>query len=254
MRYVSAHFGRGRVTATEASQESGAGLANPFQFALQPWRPTPIPRPQGGMSADENREGNANILDLKVWALPMSPLLQSIYTVWGIWIVTWLAAAVWSARTEARPGGLRGLPYYFFTFIGGAMLFGSVQQEPAYQLPSEAGPVLLGLTVLGFVFAWWARLHLGALWSGTVTKKANHHVIDTGPYRLVRHPIYTGIILASFATAAAKATPIAFAGAFTMAFGWYLKARLEERFLREELGADAYGAYAQRVPMLVPFL
>jgi protein-S-isoprenylcysteine O-methyltransferase Ste14 len=87
-----------------------------------------------------------------------------------------------------------------------------------------------------------------------VTKKEGHHVVDTGPYRLVRHPIYTGIILSSFATAFEKGTSIAVAGAATMALGWYLKARLEERFLREQLGAEAYGAYAARVPMLLPFV
>lgn len=78
-------------------------------------------------------------------------------------------------------------------------------------------------------------------------------MVDTGPYRLVRHPIYTGIILACFATAVEKTTPLAFAGAAIMSLGWYMKARLEERFLREELGAAPYDAYAARVPMLIPF-
>ena len=80
-----------------------------------------------------------------------------------------------------------------------------------------------------------------------------HRVIDTGPYRLVRHPIYTRIIAASYATAGAKGTLLAFAGASAMTAGWYLKARIEERFLREELGQNAYGNYAARVPMLLPF-
>jgi protein-S-isoprenylcysteine O-methyltransferase Ste14 len=184
----------------------------------------------------------------------MQPIV-AINTLWAFWVLSWVLASAWSARTEARPGGFRGLPYYIFTVAGGAMLFGL---QPRWQdsLPIDGplGWLLVALAIAGFLFSWWARLHLGALWSGTVTRKEGHHVIDTGPYGFVRHPIYTGIILASFATAAAKATPIALAGAATMTLGWYLKARLEERFLREELGADAYGAYAARVPMLVPFV
>jgi protein-S-isoprenylcysteine O-methyltransferase Ste14 len=79
-------------------------------------------------------------------------------------------------------------------------------------------------------------------------------VIDTGPYALVRHPIYTGIIAAIVATAAAQATVTGITGAALVVFGLWLKARAEERFLTAELGADAYGGYRRRVPMLVPFL
>jgi len=181
--------------------------------------------------------------------------LEAIYALWGMWLVSWFLASAWSARTEARPGGFRGLPYYIFTFAGAAMLFGRPTEAPTLWVGDE--PLawsFVSLTAAGFLFCWWARLHLGALWSGAVTKKRGHRVVDTGPYRFVRHPIYTGIILSSFATALAKGTPIALVGAATMALGWYLKARLEERFLREELGEDAYGAYAARVPMLVPFV
>ncbi|TIX38846.1 MAG: isoprenylcysteine carboxylmethyltransferase family protein, partial [Mesorhizobium sp.] len=88
-------------------------------------------------------------------------------------------------------------------------------------------------------------------WSGTVTAKAEHRVIDTGPYRLVRHPIYTGLLLAILATMAAKGTVWGVAGAILLTAGIVMKARLEERFLRGELGS-AYDDYARRVPMLVP--
>jgi protein-S-isoprenylcysteine O-methyltransferase Ste14 len=104
-----------------------------------------------------------------------------------------------------------------------------------------------------FLFAWWARLHLGRLWSSAITRKEDHRVIETGPYALVRHPIYTGLILAIFATAAAQATATSCLGAAFVAFGLWIKARVEERFLTAELGAEAYDTYRRRVPMLVPF-
>jgi protein-S-isoprenylcysteine O-methyltransferase Ste14 len=69
----------------------------------------------------------------------------------------------------------------------------------------------------------------------------------------VRHPIYTGIIVALSATAVLKASPLGIAGVFLMTYGFWVKAKLEERFLSEQLGAEAYGAYRRKVPMLVPF-
>ena len=124
---------------------------------------------------------------------------------------------------------------------------------------------------------WWARLHLGRLWSASVTRKADHHVIDTGPYAVVRHPIYTGLLFAIAATVSVRATAETLAGAAMRAVaarqvlfdeppeawetvqrlratGIYIKARTEEAFLRDQLGAETYEAYARRVPMLVPFI
>jgi len=71
---------------------------------------------------------------------------------------------------------------------------------------------------------------------------------------MVRHPIYTGLILALLATAVAEATITALIGAALVIFGIYLKASSEERFLRVELGPDVYDSYRRRIPMLIPFL
>jgi protein-S-isoprenylcysteine O-methyltransferase Ste14 len=69
-----------------------------------------------------------------------------------------------------------------------------------------------GLIVVGILFAWWARVHLGKLWSGGVERMADHRVVDSGPYAIVRHPIYTGLIAAALATAVIRATPWALLG------------------------------------------
>jgi protein-S-isoprenylcysteine O-methyltransferase Ste14 len=86
-----------------------------------------------------------------------------------------------------------------------------------------------------------------------VVTKAGHHVVDTGPYSLVRHPIYSGLIFAAFATAIEKGSSFALLGAATITLAFYTKARREEHFLRAELGKDAYDAYARKTAMLVPF-
>ena len=93
----------------------------------------------------------------------------------------------------------------------------------------------------------------GAPLVGLADKKADHHVVDTGPYRLVRHPIYFGLIFAAIATAIEKGTSFALFGAAIATFALYTKAQREERFLRVELGEDAYDAYARKTAMLVPF-
>jgi protein-S-isoprenylcysteine O-methyltransferase Ste14 len=95
---------------------------------------------------------------------------------------------------------------------------------------------------------------LGRLWSGVITHKEGHKIIDRGPYAFIRHPIYTGLVVALFATAAVEATVPALLGAALMIFGFWLKARSEQQFLRIELGPEFYRAYCRRVPMIVPFI
>ena len=181
------------------------------------------------------------------------------YAIWAAWALSWFAAAAWTAPTQKRPISGAGIPYRALTLIGAVLLFDAwpVRHLPRMTLwltPEPIGLVLAAVTAGGFVFCWWARVHLGRLWSGAITRKDNHRVVDTGPYRIVRHPIYTGIIVASYATAAVEGTLTAFLGATLMTLGWYVKARLEERFLRAELGAAAYDAYAHKTAMLVPFV
>ena len=65
--------------------------------------------------------------------------------------------------------------------------------------------VLAGLTLAGTLFTWWARIHLGRFWSNAITRKEGHRVIDTGPYGLVRHPIYTGLSAACWRLASRSA-------------------------------------------------
>ena len=84
--------------------------------------------------------------------------------------------------------------------------------------------------------------------------KEGHRVIDTGPYGLVGHPSYTGLIAGMLVTGIAVGTVPAMLGAVLISVGMGLKARMEEGFLTAELGADAYGSYCRRVPMLIPFL
>jgi protein-S-isoprenylcysteine O-methyltransferase Ste14 len=187
----------------------------------------------------------------------MTPL-QVAQGAWLAWMISWFAAAAWSDRTVKRPAVRRELLYRTLTIVGTILLWdwyaGTGERPVGLWRP---GPALAwsesALVVAGLAFTWWARVHLGRLWSSTVTRKEDHRVIDSGPYGLVRHPIYTGVLLAVLATAALRGTASAVAGTGVLIAAVYIKARVEEQFLREQLGAQAYDAYSRRVPMLVPF-
>lgn len=176
-----------------------------------------------------------------------------ISIIWVMWLLSWLAASVWTRRNAARAGA-REWPSLIVTAIG--FYFVLAPRTPLFGPEWDFGAPLMwamaALVLAGGVFAWWARIHLGAYWSGTVTRKEGHRIIDTGPYALVRHPIYTGLILAGAATAFTRGHFASLVGAVLLALGFWLKARLEEKFLSVDLGEE-YAAYRKRVPMLVPF-
>ena len=109
------------------------------------------------------------------------------------------------------------------------------------------------LVAAGLIFTVWARVHLGTNWSGIVTVKEGHELVTSGPYALVRHPIYSGLVLAFAGSAIACGEwRGALAGAIVAASLWR-KLRLEERWMAERFG-DAYERYRDRVRALVPYL
>ncbi len=185
----------------------------------------------------------------------MPPFL-AVIILWIGFALSWIAAMPWSSKVEKRVGMGREIAYRVVLIVGGVIgaipAHGYEGALRLWYLPYKTVWPTIGLIAIGFAFAWWARIWLGALWSGQVTKKENHRVVDTGPYRIVRHPIYTGILLSVYATMALKGTVLSLAAAVIITIGLWMKARLEERFLREDLGA-AYDAYRARVPMLMPF-
>jgi protein-S-isoprenylcysteine O-methyltransferase Ste14 len=197
--------------------------------------------------------------------------LATAYALWGVFIVSWWIAAMWTARATVKSRGWSTLVYNAGFIIGFGLLFTpahragySIQagfsgivppswRDALWGTPALAGWMLVGLEVAGLAFAWWARLHLGALWSGMLTLREGHRVVDTGPYRLVRHPIYTGFIAAAWALALIVGAPAALGGAVVLTIVMSVKSKTEERLLRRELGEASYTDYAARTPMLVPF-
>lgn len=182
---------------------------------------------------------------------------QWIAAAWVFWALSWIAASAWSKRATARASTAQQAPDLLVTAAGFLFLFGVVRGLrflPLWRLSEAALWLCFVAVVVGIAFAWWARLHLGSLWSGSVQAKEGHRVVDTGPYAIVRHPIYTGMQVVASATAIARGSGDALLGAALVILGFWMKARLEERFLAQALGEAAYAGYRARVPMLVPFL
>lgn len=187
----------------------------------------------------------------------MTPL-SLVRVAWIAWLISWFAAAAWSERTVRRPSVRREVLYRVLTLTGAMFMFGlnpdgERADTPLWPVAPIIGWLVAGLVICGFLFTWWARIHLGQLWSSSVTRKEHHHVVDTGPYAIVRHPIYTGLLLAIIATVLLRGTTVTLSGSALIAAGIYIKARVEEEFLRQQLG-EPYVVYARHVPMLLPFL
>jgi protein-S-isoprenylcysteine O-methyltransferase Ste14 len=167
---------------------------------------------------------------------------SALIALWLLWMASWVLAALWANRTERRPPVREEIGYRTIQIAGTLLLFLPAHLLRAQRLWVIGGIgawVCVALVALGMAIAWWARIHLGRLWSGHITRKADHRIVDSGPYARVRHPIYTGLLLGLAATAVLKGTPTALAGFVLLALGLYLKARIEERWLSQELGADA---------------
>ncbi|MGH9139854.1 MAG: methyltransferase family protein [Vicinamibacterales bacterium] len=177
---------------------------------------------------------------------------------WLIWLLSWVAAAGWSARTQTRQPGADQLQHSVFIWAGAIMLFAHPTLlgpllQPVYPYRSAIGWSAVALALLGLGWTWWARLRLGALWSAAVTLKQGHTLVRTGPYAITRHPIYTGLFLALVATAAMQDSGAAVLGLLLFLVGLVVKIRQEEQLLTRAFGTR-YRDYQARVPALIPGL
>jgi len=179
-----------------------------------------------------------------------------IPSLWAIWIVVWTVAAFGMKRTRWREPRATAI-YNRGPVLLGTFLFLFPRALPAaltYRLVPP-GPELpaIGtvLVALGLIFAFWARWHIGRNWSGTVTVKEDHALIRSGPYRWVRHPIYSGMGLALIGTALATGAAYGFIATALILAGFIVKLTVEEARMREAFPAE-YGDYSRRTARLIP--
>jgi protein-S-isoprenylcysteine O-methyltransferase Ste14 len=187
--------------------------------------------------------------------LALSYLLGAL---WLAWILYW-----WISSRDVKPNrrqeSAASRIAHMLPLVLAAWLI-AAHRLPGDSLVGRMFPATLtvylvgtAITAAGLAFSVWARVVLGRNWSGTVTLKEGHELVRSGPYRLVRHPIYTGLLVAFIGSAVARGE---WRGVLAVAIAFvalWRKLQLEERWMEETFG-EAYARYRAEVPALIPFL
>jgi protein-S-isoprenylcysteine O-methyltransferase Ste14 len=178
-----------------------------------------------------------------------------------VWIAFFLYWQIKAAHTKAtkrlEPAGSRYLRVFIFLI---AIVLLSTTRVPLPRLYLQLWPVGLwpfwlgaAVTIAGLLFAIWAREHLGRNWSRSVTIKHDHELITTGPYAMVRHPIYTGILTGFLGMAIAISQIRGFIVFVLIFLVFWIKLRMEEQWMHSQFG-EVYSSYAHQTAALVPYL
>lgn len=181
----------------------------------------------------------------------MSAFNSIILTSWAVFWVFWLLSAFWAKRNV--PSGIRR----FFGIRVLTIVIAVVLLRFAYRhsAPAEhsTAVLIIGAAVFycGLALAVWARLFLGSNWGMPMSKKQNPELVTTGPYRFVRHPIYTGLLLAILGTAAGNIYWLALLAVTAVYFVY--SARQEDDLMLHEFPAE-YPPYKSRTKMMIPFV
>ena len=179
----------------------------------------------------------------------------------AVWILFFLYWQIKAANTKTtqrlEPAASRILRVFIF-LIAIALLSTTRIPLPWLYLqlwPVGFWPFWLGaaVTIPGLLFAVWAREHLGSNWSRSVTIKQDHELITTGPYAVVRHPIYTGILAGFLGMAIAISQVRGFIVFVLIFLVFWIKLRMEEQWMRSQFG-ETYATYAHETAALVPYL
>lgn len=181
-----------------------------------------------------------------------------IPALWLLWLVFWIAAALGAKETQRQESAVSRLSHHIPFILGGVLLgwpriLGMHLEQRFLPQTLTLFWVAAALIAIGLGFSIAARVRLGGNWSGSVTVKKDHELICTGPYALVRHPIYTGLLLALIGTVLFVGKWRALIALVPLVVAIFRKIAIEERFMSEQFG-DTYARYRAQVPALVPFL
>lgn len=175
---------------------------------------------------------------------------------WIVFVAYWIFSARKLKRAAQAESGWQRLPHILTMVVAYSLLFNSHLPVralnnrfwPKNPFSTSAG---IGLTWLGVAIAIWARAHIGEYWSARITLKEGHQLIRSGPYAYVRHPIYLGLLLASFGTALAFGRWRGLVAVVLILSAHWLKARKEERLMTMQFG-QAYEEYRREAGFLIP--
>jgi protein-S-isoprenylcysteine O-methyltransferase Ste14 len=177
---------------------------------------------------------------------------------WTAFLVVWLIWAFRTKQTQVREGVSSRLSYTILTVAAYYLMFADKVPREYLRARLFAPSVWtnafgIAITAAGIAFAFWARAFLGGNWSSAVTVKVGHELVRSGPYRLVRHPIYTGMILALCGTAIARHQLRGLIAVVLAYIGFKIKSRIEERAMTQTFGSQ-YDEYRRTTGAIIPRL
>jgi protein-S-isoprenylcysteine O-methyltransferase len=171
-------------------------------------------------------------------------------------IIIWLAMFIyWVIRSKSK-GIINEIVGLIKLFVSGLVLF-----IPAFirfeflTYKSLLAIQIIGLIIVlsGFIICIIAREYLSKNWSGKVTIQEKHELIEKGPYKIVRHPIYSGVLVMMLGSSIIIGNLIDFIWVFFCLFGLFRKAKQEEKLLLGEFG-ESFERYKKRTKMLIPYI
>lgn len=176
---------------------------------------------------------------------------------WLALLVVWAIAAFTQRAAAEHAPWAQQLAHKLPVSLGAWILFVPRVFRPwdvSLTLPQpETAWIGAALCLLGLAGAVWSRWTLAGNWSSNVAFKQGHELIERGPYRFVRHPIYTSLLVMALGTAFAQARVGAFIGLLLIFIGFWIKLGQEERLLTRHF-PDQYPAYKSRVKALISFV
>src|SRR5262245_47055375 len=176
-----------------------------------------------------------------------------VFACWVVFAITWAIAALFVKRTVERRWGWGRIMILLVALAYWGARAGPLGAARAWVPTSPSEWLGAAVVLVGLFVTVWARLVLGSNWSGAVAFKQDHELIERGPYRLVRHPIYTGILMMALGTAILQARISSFVFCGALPIGLWCKLRAEEELLTRPF-PEAYPSYRQRVRGLIPFV
>jgi protein-S-isoprenylcysteine O-methyltransferase Ste14 len=177
---------------------------------------------------------------------------------WMALVLVWVVSALRTKRTIQNQSSTWQLLYTAILVVGVYLIFAKQSGIPWLDRQLFLVTVRIALAgflavLMGVVFSIWARLMLGDNWSNRVTVKENHTLVRRGPYRIVRHPIYSGILLGMLGSALQRGEMCSFVGVIICGLSFWLKTRAEEQFMVQRFGEE-YRQYRHKVKALAPFI
>ncbi len=176
---------------------------------------------------------------------------QVIFLCWAMFIIYWIVASFRVKRTVEKQAGWWRIQ---ILLIASAIAFSLINLGPIlWPYALTIGIFADIVTLIGLIIILWARIVLGGNWSTSTVLKENHELIQSGPYRYVRHPIYSGLMILVLGVAIFYGRAIGFVALAISFIAAWLRAREEEKLLTGHF-PEEYPNYKARVKAFIPFV